>query len=74
MAEAGEFIPELPEELTEEWMSGALGKPIKQLDQEILGQGQGFLGDIIRLHLKSDAAEVPATLIAKLPKKANRTM
>jgi len=67
-------IPELPEELTADWLSAALGTGIRHLDQEILGQGQGFLGDIIRLHLTSDEPATPRTLIAKLPKKANRTM
>jgi Ser/Thr protein kinase RdoA (MazF antagonist) len=65
-------LPEVPEELTAQWLSGALGWPISAVEQQVLGKGQGFLGDIIRLGLTSEAPEVPDTVIAKLPKKANR--
>lgn len=65
-------LPELPEELTAEWLSGALGWPIQAVERQILGMGQGFLGDIVRLHLRSDSRDTPASVIAKLPKKANR--
>ncbi len=67
-------IPELPEELNAEWLTGALGQNIVRVQQEILGQGQGFLGDIIRLRLEGNDSTLPDTLIAKLPKKANRVM
>lgn len=65
-------LPEVPEELTADWLSGALGWPISAVERQILGKGQGFLGDIIRLRLTSDSPDAPATVIAKLPKKANR--
>jgi Ser/Thr protein kinase RdoA (MazF antagonist) len=65
-------LPEVPEELTADWLSGALGWPISAVERQMLGKGQGFLGDIIRLRLTSDAPDAPATVIAKLPKKANR--
>ena len=65
-------LPETPEQLTAEWLSQALGWPINSVEQQILGQGQGFLGDIVRLRLTSDDAETPESVIAKLPKKANR--
>lgn len=67
-------IPEHPEALTAEWLSQALGLPVTKVRREILGEGQGFLGDIVRLHLESDAADAPASVVAKLPKKANRTV
>lgn len=67
-------LPETPEELTAEWLSGALGWPISSVQQEVLGRGQGFLGDIVRLALTSDASEAPDSVIAKLPKKANRDL
>jgi len=67
-------IPELPEELTAEWLAGALGWPVRRAGQQVLGQGQGFMGDIIRLTLDHDDPGAPATVIAKLPKKANRAM
>ena len=67
-------LPETPEELTAEWLSDTLGWPISAVERQVLGQGQGFLGDIIRLVLTSDAPETPASVIAKLPKKANRAI
>ena len=70
-ADAAE-LPETPEELTASWLSTALGWPIDVVDREILGQGQGFLGDIVRLRLTSSDAAAPKSVIAKIPKKANR--
>lgn len=70
-AETGQ-IPEHPEEITPEWLSDALGVPIRSVRQKILGEGQGFLGDIVRLHLDSDDEDLPASVVAKLPKLANR--
>ncbi len=70
---AANAIPEIPEELSADWLSEALGTPVSDVEREILGQGQGFLGDIVRLHLSSDGT-LPETVIAKLPKKANRAM
>jgi thiamine kinase-like enzyme len=67
-------LPETPEQLTSEWLSQALGWPIRSVEQQILGKGQGFLGDIVRLRLTSDAAEAPDSVVAKLPKKANRSV
>jgi thiamine kinase-like enzyme len=66
-------IPEEPEALTAQWLSDALDWPIRSVRREVLGQGQGFLGDIIRLNLETDL-EAPTTVIVKMPKKANRHM
>ncbi len=73
VVEAAE-IPEVPEALTAEWLSGALGFPIRSVRRQILGEGQGFLGDIVRLHIDSDAEGAPASVVAKMPKLANRDM
>jgi thiamine kinase-like enzyme len=67
-------IPELPEELTPDWLTRALGWSVRRAEQEVLGQGQGFMGDIIRLTLDHGDPAAPTTIIAKLPKKANRAM
>ncbi|HEY5644414.1 MAG TPA: phosphotransferase [Pseudomonadales bacterium] len=72
--DAAAEIPELPEELTPDWLAEALGWSVRGAEQKVLGQGQGFLGDIIRLTLEHDDAAAPATVIAKLPKKANRAV
>jgi len=67
-------IPELPEELTADWLANSLGWPVRSAAQEMLGQGQGFLGDIVRLTLEHGDPAVPDTIIAKLPKRANRAV
>jgi hypothetical protein len=69
-----DYLPETPAELTADWLQDALGWPIDDVSQEVLGDGQGFMGDILRLHLDSPATDTPASVVAKLPKKANRAM
>jgi hypothetical protein len=69
-----EEIPESADELTAQWLSAATGWSIRSVRHEMLGQGQGFLGDIVRLYLDADSADAPSSIIAKLPKKANRAM
>ena len=44
------------------------------VEREVVGEGKGFLGDIARLTLAYEGGEGPATVIAKLPKLANRAM
>ena len=69
-------IPQHPNELTAEWVTSALhargvleNARVTELRSEILGEGEGFIGQIVRLHLQLDRPEpgAPATLIAKLP-------
>ncbi len=67
-------VPETPEALTTEWLGQALGWKVNGAERELLGQGQGFLGDIVRLRLDGADPATPASVIAKLPKKANRPM
>lgn len=74
MSTAVEFMPELPEQLTAEWLTEVLGVEVEAVDQTVLGEGQGFMGDILRLKLESPSADAPASVIAKLPKRANRGM
>jgi len=67
-------VPEHPEEITAEWLSDALGIPIRAIRSEILGEGQGFLGDIVRVHLETDADDAPESVVVKIPKVANRAV
>lgn len=69
-----EYLPETPEELTATWLGAALNAPISQVEQRALGEGKGFMGDVLRLSLRSEAPEVPASVVAKIPKKANRAV
>ncbi|MGE4609385.1 MAG: aminoglycoside phosphotransferase family protein [Myxococcota bacterium] len=79
------FIPEHPEQLTPEWLTGVLlergflkSSKVVSVGREALGDGEGFLGVISRLTLTLDREEpgMPKTLIAKLPTqvKENRVM
>ncbi len=80
MSRADLFIPELPSELTVEWLNEVLaadGSPgITSARQTVLGEGEGFVGDIIQLHLDYAESNVnqPSSVIAKMPKLANRAM
>ncbi len=80
MPRADLFIPELPDELTVEWLNEVLstdGSPaITSARQTLLGEGEGFVGDIIQLHLEYEELNTsqPQSVIAKMPKLANRAM
>ena len=75
-------IPEHLDELTPEWLTAALREAgelaatgeVTSVDRKMLGEGEGFLGDIARLRLGYQGGEGPATVIAKMPKLANRAM
>lgn len=69
-------IPTRAEELTPEWLTAALRSRgvLKEsrvigYETEGLGEGEGFVGSLVRLDLELDREEVgaPATLIAKFP-------
>lgn len=74
MAKERPYLPETPEELTADWLSEALGADIASVEQKVLGDGQGFMGDVLLLELSSSDPGVPKQLVAKLPKKDNRVM
>ena len=69
-------IPAGPEELTPDGITAMLrdsavlrDSNVTGFDTEILGEGEGFLGTIVRLRLRYDREEpdAPATLIGKFP-------
>ncbi|MFQ5696777.1 MAG: phosphotransferase [Myxococcota bacterium] len=69
-------IPSQVEHLTPEWVTSALRAGgfldtarVARIEREILGQGEGFIGTIVRLRITLDRPEraAPKTLIAKLP-------
>jgi hypothetical protein len=80
--EAPLTIPETPAELTAEWLTAALRRGgvledqnVVGVEAEVLGEGVGFMGDLLRLALTYDGpGSSPASLIAKLPKLENRAM
>lgn len=68
-------IPQSVEALTPEWLTQALGPKwlgaarVSKVESEPLGEGEGFVGELARLHLSldGDAPEAPRSLVAKLP-------
>ena len=81
-----DYIPNSLQELTPEWLTEALrerallsdGTRVVSARQEPLGEGEGFVGVIARLHMEYDRPEerAPRTVIAKMPHplKYNRIM
>jgi len=74
--EARLAIPTSLEELDREWLSAALREAgvlrearVTAVEHEVLGEGEGFMGRVARLHLDLDRPEpeVPSRLIAKIP-------
>ena len=74
------FIPEQLEDLTAEWLTTALREGghlhetgvVTSVEREILGEGEGFMGDIARLRLSYEGGEGPASVVAKMPRLENR--
>lgn len=75
-----QFIPERTEDLTAEWLTGVLregghlpaGGAVMAVEREVLGEGEGFMGDIVRLRLSYEGGEGPASVVAKMPRLENR--
>lgn len=81
MAKSSLLIPETPEELTSQWLSEVLRDKlgyaqVQSTRRTMLGDGEGFVGDIVRLDLSftADAPNCPKSVVAKMPKLANRAM
>ena len=72
------YIPETPQQLEPQWLSDVLslgGVRVTSTQQQVLGDGEGFVGDILQLKLQFDAqTDAPQSVIAKLPKLENRAM
>ena len=74
------FIPERLDDLTPEWLTTALREAghlpaageVTSVEREILGEGEGFMGDIARLRLAYEGGEGPASVVAKMPRLENR--
>ena len=74
------FIPERLDDLTPEWLTQVLREggfvpaegAVTSVEREILGEGEGFMGDIARLRLSYEGGEGPASVVAKMPRLENR--
>ena len=61
-------FPVNAENLTNSWLSSALGIEVKGFRVEYFGEGAGIIGMVTRVHLDTD--EGPQTIIAKFPSPA----
>ncbi len=59
--------PQHIDEVTTEWLSGALAADIDAIDVVKIGEGSGFMGQIARVAITSKDPSVPASVIVKLP-------
>ena len=53
--------------ITAEWLTHATGMPIDALVVEQIGGGAGFMGQVFRATLTSNAPGCPQSVIVKLP-------
>ena len=58
-------VPAGIRDVTAQWLTAALGRPVADVRAEQIAQDSGFSSLLYRLHLTGDG--VPATVIAKLP-------
>ncbi len=80
--QAMDLIPEQLYELTSAWLTEALRETgelsptstVTSVEQELLGEGEGFMGVIARLRMQYEGEAGPASVIAKFPSLANRAI
>ncbi|MBW2624443.1 MAG: phosphotransferase [Deltaproteobacteria bacterium] len=73
---AKRFIPKSAEEITPEWLTGALtesgvlsGNSVRAIKREVIGSEQGYMGILTRLSIEYDQPDdaAPSTMVAKIP-------
>ena len=47
MSDRVAYLPETPEELTPQWLGEVLGGEVTQVSSKALGDGIGFMGDVL---------------------------
>ena len=68
-------IPQKGEDFTAEWFTEILqpqyGAAVLHVDQDVIGTGIGFVGEVYRCFLKWDASreDLPRSVIVKVPSK-----
>jgi hypothetical protein len=69
MADMGNVgnVPKSLDEVTAEWLGGALGATIESIDVHQIAAGEGFMGQLARVSITSPDADAPTSVIVKLP-------
>ncbi|MDX2382112.1 MAG: phosphotransferase [Acidimicrobiia bacterium] len=60
-------VPKTLDELDGDWLAEQLGIEIESINVEQIAAGEGFMGQLARVHITSHDADAPATVILKLP-------
>jgi hypothetical protein len=60
-------VPRCLADFDADFLSEVLGVSVDAVESERIAVGEGFLGELARLHLKSTDPDAPKTLIAKIP-------
>lgn len=60
-------VPTRLEDVTLEWLADALALSLLEIDVERIGEGEGFMGELARVRLRSDDPACPSSVIVKLP-------
>lgn len=59
--------PESIHDVRADWLAEQLGAPIDAIQIDVIGAGEGFMGQLARVHLTSADPSVPSTVVVKLP-------
>jgi aminoglycoside/choline kinase family phosphotransferase len=60
-------VPQSLDDVTVEWLADELDVAIDSVEVERIAAGEGFMGELARVHISSPEAAAPATVIVKLP-------
>ena len=73
MADKRGYLPETPQEITADWLGSALGATVSNVQQQALGDGKGFMGDVLRLDIDTDDLYVRGLFFEIHSKSRNRS-
>jgi Phosphotransferase enzyme family len=60
-------VPRSLDDVTAGWLAQALATPIEAIEVHRIAAGEGFMGQLARVHIASSDAATPDTVIVKLP-------
>lgn len=63
---AGDGLTSL-DQLSAQWLGEQLGLAIDDVDVQVIGEGEGFMGQLARVRITSSDPGAPASVIVKLP-------
>ena len=67
MVRAVSETPKVLADVTAAWLGEVLGATIDEIDVHVIGEGEGFMGQLARVTITSSSPDVSASVIVKLP-------